>query len=78
MRQVFGKEFESYKPVEASVFGLVNDAHSPTAQLLDDAVVRYRLADHRADILGREVGQVNEGKGVGGVSAGQLVNNPRS
>ena len=36
--------------------------------LLENAVVRNGLPDHRAEILGLEAGQVNEGKEVGGVS----------
>ena len=30
---------------QAGIFGLVHDAHAAAAQLLDDAVVRERLAD---------------------------------
>ena len=43
---VIGKELQSDETAEASVFGLVNDAHPAAAQLLDDAVMRNGLADH--------------------------------
>ena len=35
--------------------------------LLENAVVRNGVPDHRAEILCLEAGQVNEGKEVGGV-----------
>ena len=47
---------------------------SVIAQLLNDAVVRDGLADHSAEILGLEVGQVNECREVAcGVSAPWLT-----
>jgi len=45
---VVGKEFESDEAAEGDVFGFVDHTHSATAQLLEDAVVRYGLADHGA------------------------------
>ena len=42
-----GKELQRDVAVKASVLGLVDDAHAPAAQLLDDAVVGDGLADHR-------------------------------
>jgi len=47
---------------------LIHHTHPATAQRLDDSVVRDGLADHSAEILGLEVGSVNEGDEVGGVS----------
>ena len=41
-----GQKFEGNETVQAGVFGLVNHAHAATAQLLENAVVRNRLADH--------------------------------
>jgi hypothetical protein len=38
------------------------------AQLLDDAIVRDGLTDHSAEILGLEVGQVNECREVARLS----------
>jgi len=38
--------------------------------------MRNRLADHLAEILGLGMGQVNEGRQVGGVSALWLTKNP--
>jgi hypothetical protein len=58
--QFFREEFESDKTVEPGVFSLVDHTHPPAAQLLDDAIVRNGLADHRTGILGLEVWQVNE------------------
>src|ERR1022692_1304358 len=72
---VVGQELESHKAAELYVLGLVNDAHTPTAQLLDDAVVRYGLADHWSRILRRRNGQVNESHGLGCASRGWLAKN---
>jgi len=44
----FREELEGDEPAEALVLGLVHDAHASAAQLLEDAIVRYRLADHGA------------------------------
>jgi len=43
---VIGQEFQRDKSVEGYILCLVDDPHSAAAQFLDDAVVRYRLADH--------------------------------
>ena len=61
--------------MQTRVLGLVDNAHSSAAQLLDDAVVRDSLADHLAEILGLGVGQVNEGRQVGVASKRQLTIN---
>ena len=45
-RQFIGKEFQSEEAAKLGVLGLVDDAHAPATQLLDDAVVRDGLADH--------------------------------
>ena len=42
-----GQEFERDKATEPCVLGLVDDTHPAAAELLDDAVVRDGLADHR-------------------------------
>ena len=39
--------------MQAAVFGFVNHAHAATAQLIQDAVMRYGLADHKADVRQR-------------------------
>ncbi len=44
----------------SDVLGLVNDAHSAAAQLLDDAVMRDRSPNHQAQILRGSKAQVNE------------------
>jgi hypothetical protein len=46
MSNAIGKKFEGYKPAEADILSLVHHTHPPTAQLLDNAVVRDGLADH--------------------------------
>src|SRR5664279_2050384 len=40
------QELERHEASELSIFSFVDDAHAPTAQLLDDAVVRDGFADH--------------------------------
>jgi len=74
---VFGyiirQEFESDEAMQFYILGFINHTHPASAQLLDDAVVRNRLPDHWAEILGLEVGQVNEGSEVGSVPTGQLA-----
>jgi len=42
------EKLERHEPAQFQVFGFVDNAHPPAAQLLDDAVVRDGLADHRA------------------------------
>ena len=42
----FRHEFEGDKTVETNILGLINNTHTATAELLDDAVVRDGLADH--------------------------------
>ena len=41
-----GEELERYKTVQPCVLGLVHNTHAPTADLLDNPVVRDGLADH--------------------------------
>jgi hypothetical protein len=60
------QELQSHKTVQLHIFGLVDHTHAAAAQLLDDAVVRDGLPDHCAEILGLEVGQVNEWRVVAG------------
>ena len=43
---VIGQKFEGDEAAEFCVFGLVNNAHATTAELLNNAVVRDGLADH--------------------------------
>ena len=47
--EVVGQKFESDESVQASVFGLINDAHATTTELIDDAVMGDGLADHGRD-----------------------------
>ena len=61
--------------MQPSILGLVDHAHTAATEFLDDAVMRNGLADHWAEILGLEVGQVNEGEEVADVSERQLLLN---
>ena len=49
-RQIFADELERNETVQPRVFGFVDHAHSASAELLDDAVVRERLTDQRVDL----------------------------
>ena len=49
----FGQELQRDKAAQLYVLGLVDDTHAAAAEFLDDAVVRDGLADHCAEILGR-------------------------
>ena len=45
------QKLQSNKTVKTCVFGLIDYPHSAAAKLLDDAVVRDSLADHRPKML---------------------------
>ena len=57
MGYIFWQEFQCDESMEASVFGLVDDAHPATTQLLEDAVVRDVLHDHCGEMLGHRKGK---------------------
>src|ERR1041385_1985345 len=48
MRDIFWKKFKSHKSAKLEIFRFINNAHSTTAQLFDDAVMRDGLTDHHA------------------------------
>ena len=50
---IIGQKLQGDKPVQGYVLSLVDDTHPSTAELLNDAVVRNGLADHRQRILRR-------------------------
>jgi hypothetical protein len=58
------QEFQRNETPKLGVLGFVDDTHSTTAKLFDDAVVRDSLANHWAEVLGPVIGQVTEGKQV--------------
>src|SRR5262249_24579190 len=60
------QEFQGDKTMERYVLSLVHDAHTAAVQFFDDAVMRDGLSDHWTEMLGLEVGQVNEGRAVVG------------
>ena len=40
------QKLQRHQPAELGVLGLVDDTHAPATQLLDDAVMGNRLAEH--------------------------------
>src|ERR1700693_1280616 len=48
-RDVLGQELQRDKATELGVFSLVDHTHSAAAELLNDAIVRDGLADHRIE-----------------------------
>jgi len=46
-RNLVRQELQGNKAVQLYVFGFVDDAHTTTAQLLNDAVMRDGLSDHQ-------------------------------
>ena len=65
----FGKEFQCDCAPELEVLGPINHTHTTAAELVQNAVVRHRRADHGsgpkfAGILGRGYEQVNTGAGL--------------
>src|ERR1035437_5488739 len=74
--QPSGRNLRATKRPSFDLLSFVDHAHPVTPEPFEDAVMRNRLADHLAEILGLEVGQVNEGQQVGGVSALWLTINP--
>ena len=68
-RNFVGQEFECDEAMEPLVFGLVDHSHPAATELFNDAVVRDGLANHgMGAMLGSVQGQVNERRGVGGIS----------
>ena len=59
---IIGQKLEGDKTAQLEVFGLVDDAHAPTAELFQNAIVGNRLAEHRSSrpILGMREGEVKE------------------
>jgi hypothetical protein len=48
-----GKEFESHKAAKIGILGLIHHTHPAAAELLNDAVMRYGLADQsKTSLLG--------------------------
>src|SRR5262245_12542335 len=46
-RQLGRQDFDGDLPAKPAVLGAIDDTHTATAELFDDAVVRKGLADHR-------------------------------
>ncbi|HLJ87492.1 MAG TPA: hypothetical protein VKZ53_11765 [Candidatus Angelobacter sp.] len=57
--QILGQEFQSNKPSQFRIFGLVHHAHAAAAQLLQYAVIREDLANNLGGgAIGGMVGRV--------------------
>jgi len=67
---LIGQKLQSYEAMQASVLGLVDDAHPTATEFLDSAVMRNGLPNHWRKMLRLRNGQVNESFGVGGISRG--------
>jgi hypothetical protein len=48
--EIFGEKFERDETIETRILGLVNDAHSATAEIFGDAVVGYGAANQRLGV----------------------------
>jgi hypothetical protein len=46
LRYFIGQKLQSDEAMETGVFGFVHHTHPATAELLDNAVMRYGLANH--------------------------------
>jgi hypothetical protein len=44
--QIIGQELQRHKTMQPHIFSFVNHSHSPSAELLYDAVMRNGLAEH--------------------------------
>src|ERR1700681_4697275 len=49
---IFRKEFERNKTIKAGVFSFVNDPHTATAELINNAVVGDNFTNHPSPLLG--------------------------
>src|ERR1019366_6491089 len=63
--QPSGRNLRATKRPSFDLLSFVDHAHPATPEPFEDAVMRNRLADNLAEILGPKVGQVNEGQQVG-------------
>ena len=61
LRDILGEELERHKSTKLRVLGLVDDTHTPAAQLLDDAVSGNGLADHWQECYGVRSGMSMQG-----------------
>ena len=52
LRHIFRQKLECDEAAEARVFRLVNDSHAAAAELLNNAVVGYNLANHHSPRTG--------------------------
>ena len=59
--EILAQELERDMSSEAQVLRLVDDTHAPTAELLQDPVVRYLLTDHHGlfPVLRRVLGSLH-------------------
>src|SRR5260370_42472474 len=76
MGNCLGQELEGNEAVQPRILSLVDHTHTAAAELLGDAIVRDGCPDHSRTILRGRDRQVNETRGVSGVSEGGLLKNP--
>ena len=70
----FGRQkLKGDEAVQPRVFGFVDYAHAAGTQLLQNTVMRDDLTDQWAEMLGLDIGQVNESVEVVCVSKGELM-----
>src|ERR1039458_2057900 len=67
------QELQGDKAVQGDVLSLIDKTHALTAELPNNAVVRYGLADHSWRILLWVKGQVNVSHGVCYISTGVVA-----
>ena len=66
LRQVFGKKLERNVATEAEVFGLIDNTHPASAQLLEDFVMGNCASDHSGPLNrgGSSYSQVNRAQNI--------------
>src|ERR1700676_2352492 len=75
--EIFRKEFDGNKTLQASVFGLVNNAHAATAESFQDAVMRKSSAYERIGAWhGVHIRLAREGKSTNARVHTQQVGEP--
>src|ERR1700746_1597351 len=51
LRHIIRQEFQSNKPPKLGILGFVDNAHTTSPDLFEDAVVRDGLANHVVDVI---------------------------
>src|SRR5882762_4463399 len=64
---IIGEKFQGDKSAQSYILGPIDDTHSPSAKLLNDAVMRNGLADHWRESYVCETGKSMKAVELGGV-----------